>query len=147
LPDSPAVWREYVDAVRPTDAKRDLDGITMRKKDAAGRGGSGFNPLARNDIELFQAVMDGEHCLSGFRNRDVRTQLQSTRHLCSCGQDHKKAGAKASRIFRRLHAHGLIAKIPRTRRRRVTIYGRRVMGTALYLREHDFARAYAKLAA
>jgi len=47
-----------------------------------------------------------------------------------------------SRIFRRLHAHGLIAKIPRTRRWKVTLYGRRLIGTTLYLRDSDFPRAY-----
>ena len=41
----------------------------------------------------------------------------------------------------------LIAKIPRTRRWRVTIYGRRVMGKALYLRHHDFPRLYSRPAA
>lgn len=141
----------YLDALAvvddPTNAKRDLDRITTRKKDAAGRGCSGFNPLAHPDVELFQAVMDGEHCLRGFTNRDIRTKLQSTQHLRCDGQDRKKAGSKVTRIFRRFHAHGLIAKLPRTRRWRVTLYGRRVMGTALYLREHDFARAYAKMAA
>ena len=141
----------YLDALAvvddPTDAKRDLDRITTRRKDAAGRGCSGFNPLAHSDAELFRAVMDGEHCVRGFTNRDIRTKLQSTRHLRFCGQDQKKASSKVSRIFRRFHAHGLIAKFPRTRRWRVTLYGRRVMGTALYLRQHDFARAYAKMAA
>jgi hypothetical protein len=141
----------YLDALAvvddPTNAKRDLDRITTRKKDAAGRGCSGFNPLAHHDIELFQAVMDGEHCLRGFTNRDIRSKLQSTQHLRPCGQDPKKASSKVSRIFRRFHSHGLIAKLPRTRRWRVTLYGRRVMGIALYLREHDFARAYAKMAA
>jgi len=72
----------YLDALAavddPTNAKRDLDRITTRKKDAAGRGCSGFNPLAHRDTELFQAVMDGEHCLRGFTNRDIRTKLQST---------------------------------------------------------------------
>jgi len=76
-----------------------------------------------------------------------RKKLQPTQHLISCGPDQKKASSKVSRIFRRFHAHGLIAKLPRTRRWRVTFYGRRVMGTALYLRKHDFARAYAKIAA
>jgi hypothetical protein len=83
----------------------------------------------------------------GFANRDIRTKLQSTVPLRSCNQDLKKASSKVSRIFRRFHAHGLIAKLPRTRRWRVTLYGRRVMGAALYLREHDFARAYSKIAA
>jgi hypothetical protein len=55
----------------------------------------------------------------------------------------KKARAKVGRCFRRLHAHGLIAKIPRTRRWRVTDYGRKVMGTTTYLREHRFPSVYA----
>src|SRR5207253_2129666 len=50
----------------PTKAKHDLDRVTTRKKDSAGRGCSGFNPLARRDTELFQSVMDGNHCLRGF---------------------------------------------------------------------------------
>ena len=41
----------YLDALAvvddPTQAKRDLDRVTTPKKDAAGRGCSGFNPLAR----------------------------------------------------------------------------------------------------
>ncbi|MBI4472972.1 MAG: hypothetical protein HY646_09915, partial [Acidobacteria bacterium] len=106
-----------------------------------------FNPLARRDAELFQSVMDGDHCLRGFSNRDIRQRLASTPHLRQCAQNPKKASAKISRIFRRLRAHGLIAKIPRTRRWRVTVYGRRVMGTALYLRREDFPRAYSQVAA
>jgi hypothetical protein len=116
----------YLDALAvvddPTNAERDLDRITTRKKDAAGRGCSAFNPLAHHDVELFRAVMDGEHCLRGFTNRDIRSKLQSTQHLRSIGQDRKKASSKVSRIFRRFHAHGLIAKIPRSRRWRVTHY-------------------------
>jgi len=37
-----------------------------------------------------------------------------------------------------VHAHGLIAKIPRKRRWRVTDDGRKVIGTPMYLREHHF---------
>ena len=42
-----------------------------------------------------------------------------------------------------LYAHGLIAKIPRTRRWRVTHYDREVMGTTMCLREHHFPNVYA----
>lgn len=125
----------------PSEAKRDLDRVTTRKKDAAGRPCAGFNPLARPDTELFRAVMDGQHCLRGFTNRDIRSKLQSTLQLKSFAKDPKKQSSKISRIFRKFHAHGLIAKIPRTRRWKVTLYGRRVMGTALYLRDSDFPRA------
>ena len=131
----------------PTKAKRELDRMTTRKKDTAGRGCSGFNPMARRDAELFQSVMDGDHCLRGFTNRDIRQRLASTPHLRNCGKNPKKASATISRIFRRFRAHGLIAKIPRTRRWRVTVYGRRVMGTALYLRHDDFPRVYSQVAA
>ena len=141
----------YLDALagvdNPTDAKRALERVTTPKQDAAGRRCAGFNPLARQDAELFQSLMDGEHCLRGFTNRDIRAQLQSRLHLRACGQDHRKRSAKISRTFRRFHAHGLIAEIPRTRRWRVTVYGRQVMGTSLYLREHHFPNAYAKIAA
>lgn len=141
----------YLDALAgvddPTYAKRDLDPLTTPKKDAAGRGCSGFNPLARYDAELFQTLMAGEHCLRGFTNRDVRARLASSVHLRTCRHDSKKESAKVSRTSRRFHAHGLIAKIPRTRRWRVTLYGRRVMGTSLYLRDHDFPKAYTKIAA
>ena len=121
--------------------------MTPPKKDAAGRRSAGFNPLARHDAKLFQTVMAGEHCLRGFTNRDVRAQLELTPHLRSCGHDPRKRSAKVSRTFRRLHAHGLIAKIPRTRRWRVTRYGRQVMGASLYLREHHFPNAYSGIAA
>ena len=131
----------------PTNAQRDLDRMTTRKKDTAGRGCAGFNPLARRDAELFLSIMDGNHCLRGFSNRDIRQRLVSTPHLRQCVSNPKKASAKVSRIFRRFRAHGLIAKIPRTRRWRVTIYGQRVMGTSLYLRQSDFSRAYSHVAA
>ena len=141
----------YLDALAvvddPTPVQRDLDRMTSRKTDTAGRGCSALNPLARREVELFQSIMDGNHCLRGFSNRDIRQQLSSTPHLRNCASSPQKASAKVSRIFRRLRAHGLIAKIPRSRRWRVTRYGRRVMGAALYLRHHDFARVYTKAAA
>ncbi len=92
---------------------------------------------------LFKSPMAGERCLHGFTNRDVRARLAKTPLLRSCGTDPKKASAKVGRCFRRLHAHGLIAKIPRTRRWRVTDYGRKVMATTMYLREHHFPNVYA----
>ena len=134
----------------PTQGKQALQRLSTMKKDAAGRPssvvGPGFNPLAQLDATLFKSLMAGEHCLHGFTNRDIRSKLTSTRLLSSCADDPKKASAKVGRCFRRLHAHGLIAKIPRTRRWRVTNYGRNVMGTSLYLREHHFPNVYSGVA-
>jgi hypothetical protein len=87
--------------------------------------------------------MAGEHCLHGFTKRDVRSRLTGTRWLRACANAPKTAGAKVGRCSRRLHAQGLFAKIPRTRRWRATGYGRNVMGTTMYLREHHFPNVYA----
>jgi hypothetical protein len=81
------------------------------------------------------------------RKFEIRAKLQSTRHLKTCANDPKKQSSKITRLFRKFHAHGLIAKISRTRRWKVTLYGRRVMGTALYLRDSDFQRVYSAPAA
>ena len=144
----------YLDALAavddPTKGKQALQRLTTAKKDAAGRPSSvlglGFNPLAQLDATLFKSLMAGEHCLHGFTNRDIRSQPTNTRWLRSCADDPKKASAKVGRCSRRLHAHDLIAKIPRTRRWRVTNYGSNVMGTSLYLREHHFPNVYAGVA-
>jgi hypothetical protein len=53
----------YLDALAvvddPTPAIQQLDDITTRKKTASGRGVSAFNPLSRDDIQLFKAMMSG----------------------------------------------------------------------------------------
>jgi hypothetical protein len=100
----------------PTQGRQALQRLTTAKKDAAGRSCPGFNPLAQADATLFKSLMAGEHCLHGSTNRDIRARLTSTHLLRSCADDPKKASAKGGRCFRRLHAHGLIAKIPCTRR-------------------------------
>jgi len=131
----------------PTEAKRDLDRVTTRKKDAAGRPCGAFNPMARHDSDLFRAVINGEHSLKGFTNGDIRRKLEAAPQFKTWHKDPKKQSSKVSRILRKFHAHGLIAKISRTRRWKVTAYGNRVMATAIYLRDSDFHRVYASRAA
>ena len=58
----------------------------------------------------------------------------------------KEGQCQGRPVLQAPHAHGLIAKIPRTRRWRVTNYGRNVMGTSLYLREHHFPNVYSGVA-
>jgi hypothetical protein len=48
--------------------------------------------------------------------------------------------------LQRLHAHGLIAKIPRTRRWRVTQKGNALMSTLLRYHHHDYLVTLATLA-
>ena len=55
--------------------------------------------------------------------------------------------SQVSRLVKRLHLRGLVAKIPRTRRWRVTPLGYAVMGAAVHLREEAFPGAFLKAAA
>ncbi len=100
-----------------------------------GRSYRGFNPAARRDIDLFAAVMRGEHAIMGFRNRDILGQLF----------DHIKdqtilprLSAAVSRLLKLLHVHQLIAKIPRSRRWRVTLKGQSIMAMVLRIHHQNY---------
>ena len=41
----------------------------------SGRSYSGFNPASGPDVKLFQAVLDGNNLVRGFRNADIREAL------------------------------------------------------------------------
>jgi hypothetical protein len=138
----------YLDALAhvddPTPAIRALDGLTARASSPNGRTVRPFNPLSRHDRLLFEALLSGEHALHGFTNRDLRHKLART--SVALATDPLKQSAQVTRLFRRLHAHGLIAKIPHARRWRVSLSGRRVMAAALKLREVAYPSLYAEAA-
>jgi len=131
----------------PTPAIQQLDDITTRKKIALGRGVRAFNPLSRDDIQLFKAMMAGQHHIRGLSNSDIRTCLEGSPHLRDLSDNPKKQSAKVSRILSRFHAHKLIAKIPRTRRWRVTNRGKRIMAAFLCLRDVAFPELFRNNAA
>jgi len=98
-----------------------MEGFLLgRSKRRRGRPHRGFNPIAEEDLRLFAAIFRGEHALQGIRNQDVRRELYGQprdRDL------RRRCANRVSRLFRRLHVHGLLAKIPRTRRWRLTQRG------------------------
>jgi hypothetical protein len=57
-----------------------------------------------------------------------------------------KQSGQVTRLLRRLHIHHLSAKIPRSRRWRVSRSGRRVMAAAIKLREVAYPGFYADAA-
>ena len=113
---------QYLDALAvvtdPTAKVKELARVTQRRSPSSGRPAKAFNPLSKEDLLLFKAVMQGGHNVRGFTNRDVRCQLAATPHLSGLRSDPRRQSAKVSRLFHRLHVHvhGLIAKIPRSRR-------------------------------
>lgn len=110
-----------------------------------GRQRRGLNPLRQNDRALLKAVLRGEHCIHGLRNRDLAVALGLPTPR-DPGQARRQS-ARVTRHLHLLHAHGLIAKIPRSRRWRVTARGAAVMGAAIHYRERALPEEMMKLAA
>ena len=130
----------------PTDAIRTLDRLTTRKQIAPKRTAKAFNPVARDEVQIFQALLSGDHMIRGFSNPDIRGKLNDSTHLKDIA-DPKRRSGKVTRILGRCHAHGLIAKIPHSRRWRVTKQGRIPMSAAVQLRDVQFPISHLKAAA
>jgi len=95
-----------------------------------------LQPLGRDDQALFQATLRGEYAVRGFRNGELAEQLCGPRP-----DDPEERRRRCGRISRRiglLRAHGLVAKLPRSRRYRATVRGQRFMSTAIHLRAKFF---------
>jgi len=116
-------YLEFISEIQdPTSGLRNLTKIakTVRQEDRTYRG---FNLFSGDDLELFLALLRGEYNISGFTNRTLRAFL------------HGKAGPQVSRLLKRLRVHGLIRRVPNTYKYYLTKLGRRVILTALKLRE------------
>jgi hypothetical protein len=111
----------------PTPGYADLKRLTESQKDK-GRNSAGFNPAREEEACLFAAVLAGDHIAQGFRNKDVRLAL---RYKVTADTERRRQSAAVGRMLRRLRVRGLIAKVPRTRRWRVTDEGRRILGRLL----------------
>jgi hypothetical protein len=81
--------------------------------------------------------------LQGLRNRQLRVHLFGP----GAATDRRRSAHVSRLLKKRLHLRGLLAKIPRSRRWRVTQLGRAVMSTAVLLREEHFPSAFLKDAA
>jgi len=105
----------------PTPALRDLEKIArpVRENERSLRG---FNLFDAQDLDLFVALVRGEFNISGFQNHHLRRLLG-------------KNGHQVSLILKRLRLHGLIKKVGRRYKYYLTALGRKVIATALRLRE------------
>ena len=111
----------------PAPAYRRLRQLTEAKR-VAQRSSAGFNPARREDVRLFAAVLDGDHIARGFRNKDIRNVVFGGGEPSS-----RRQSAATGRLLKRLHHRHWLAKIPRTRRWRVTESGRHVLSAAVKL--------------
>ena len=84
----------------------------------------GFNLFLDLDYRLFLTLARGEWAICGFRAADLRAHIEGL----SPGQ--------SSYILKRLRTHGLIKKVAHRYKYYLTTLGRRVLTTALVIREY-----------
>jgi hypothetical protein len=125
-------YLEALAVVEPLPARaRDLDRLSQPVRFRQRRR-RGLTVLAPADLELFRAVLLGQHRLQGLRNRDVAERLFG--QAPANPAEARRRTARVSRLLQLLRGHGLLAKIPRTHRYRVTAKGEMLMGAVLYVR-------------
>jgi hypothetical protein len=122
---------------RPTASVKILDQASKPARRGKRRH-RGLNLLRLQEQQLFRAVLRGEHHLNGLRNRDVQAVLFPTPVKDIAEQ--RRRTAHVSRLLQLLRAHGLIAKVPRAHRYRVTAKGEALMSAAIYARHKVFPR-------
>jgi hypothetical protein len=136
-----AANERYLDALSvvadPTAAYREVTAVAESKR-SGDRRYAGFNPARRDDACLFQAVLNGDYLVRGFRNRDIRVALwgESRDRTERLRQSHR-----VTRLLARLHIRDLLARIPHTRRWRVSALGQQVLTKLVRLHYHGLAQA------
>jgi hypothetical protein len=84
----------------------------------------GFNLFLNPDYRLFLTLGRGEWAISGFRAADLRAHIPGL------------SPARSSYILKRLRTHGLIKKVAHSYKYYLTTLGRRILVTALVIREY-----------
>ena len=105
----------YIATIDDPDAPLKALHRMSRSVKQKGRSYRGFN--------LFLTLVRGEWAISGFQARDLRNRLS------------KLTPSRCSYLLKRLRTHGLIKKVGRRYKYYLTQLGRRLLVTALHLRE------------
>lgn len=98
---------------------------------------TGYNVWEPETFLLFETITDGKYLIRGFTNQDIRKRIHPK------NADSPESRGKMTRAFAKLRAHGLIRKIPHSRRYLVSDKGRHVLGTLIETKH----RIYPSLAA
>jgi hypothetical protein len=132
---SQATNARYLDALSvvglPTPIHQLLDPVS-RPRTVNERPFRPLRPIAPEESACFARLLDGRALLEGVRARDLREVLDG--RALSDPADQRRLTGRVSRRLRLYRAHGLIAKVARTRLYRVTPKGHQVMTAALACR-------------
>jgi len=109
----------------------------VQSQQHAGRRYAGFNVAKQDDIDLFAAVLAGEHVLHGFRSENIRERIHGA---CKDPVIRRRQAQAISRRLKRLHVRGLIAKIPRSHRWMVSAKGQRLLSKVIRLYHYGLSQ-------
>ena len=84
----------------------------------------GFNLFSEEDTCLFRSLLHGEFFISGFTNKQLRSQYLPD-----------KSASQVTRLLKRLRVHGVIKKIGKRYKYYLSDFGRQTATLALKLRE------------
>lgn len=139
--------RRYLDALAvvddPTPAQRLLH-RTCAPAFLTGHRHRPLNPLGA-DLQIFRALMRGEHFVHGFKNSDLARALGII--YSDDTTERKRQSARTNRIIRILRAHHLLAKVPHSRRYRITRTGIVVMNASIDIADNAWQHVIYKKAA
>jgi len=102
-----------------------LETVTQRKR-KRGRSIRALEPTAK-DLEPLRAIADPRFTVRGLCNKDLRQLLASTDRYA--GKTDKQCSGITTRSIRLLRDHGVIRKLPRSRRYQLTARGRQLVIT------------------
>ena len=138
---SKACNQRFLDAMAdivPVKSTLEEIGKICSPKKVDGKTVTGFNVWAPQEVLIMETVCAGRYFINGFRNKDIRQTIFPNI------KDPRKLGPKTSRLLKKLRQHGLIKKIPRSRRYTVTPKGRRVMGALIEILHREYPPLAAK---
>ena len=136
-------YLDALSAVEPPQREAEIMQRVARPARRSNRSYRGFNPALKEDVELFATLLRGEHAIHGIRNRDVRRELFGESRTSVL---RRRDANRTSRFLKRLHVHGLIAKVPHTRRWRLTARGTTIITTILKCHYEKYPELLADLA-
>jgi hypothetical protein len=126
-------YLEALSIVTDDRASRKLIDRATKPAELNGRRKRALQPLNPDDQKLFLAVMRGEHRLRGFRNRDLEQHLYGT--MPNDKTEARRRCGRVTRLIQVLRAHGLVGKVPHTRRYRITVEGELLMSAAIKVKD------------
>jgi hypothetical protein len=118
----------YLDALASTDDStrlKELLGPLERPVIDMGKRSRALHPFDDQDRLLLEAISRGEFMINGLRNKDLQRLLYTTR--AQSIQESRRRSAAISRKLRLLRDHGLIQKIQKSYRYKVTKKGRPIL--------------------